>query len=62
MDDTVKFREMAFSMPQDQLQLLKSTAKMGDESRAMVMCRLYYPNLTAVEAEKFMNWLRQDKA
>jgi hypothetical protein len=53
---------MAFSMPQDQLQLLKSTAKMGDESRAMVMCRLYYPNLTAVEAEKFMNWLRQDKA
>jgi hypothetical protein len=62
LDDTNKFKEMAFSMPRDQLQLLKSIANAGDESRAMVMCRLYYPNLTAVEAEKFMDWLRKEKA
>ena len=48
-------------MPEHQLNILKSAAMAGDQGRALVMCKLYYPQMTAVEAEKFMNWLKSSE-
>ena len=62
MTTDVKFREMAYSMPPQQLNILKSAARSGDETNAMVMCRLYYPSMSGVEAEKFMDWLKKENA
>ena len=61
MDSDVRYLEIAYSMQQEQLKLLKSYAASPDMTQAIYMCRLYYPNFSGAEAEKFMTWLKTQR-
>ena len=61
LSDDVKYKEMAYSMPPAQLKLLKSYAGSPNDQKTVDMCMLYYPKLSAIEAEKFMGWLKTQR-